>query len=217
MHQHTTRSDLLATPSPSQSSGVSHYTHRTPHTTVCGREQGSRKNSRHTHTHDTIYSAQATRSELQSYYVALYLYIADSLYVLCGLFMYVLLVPQQYIVPTPIYIYTAFPLLQSTVATRYCHNHITTAVADIIIVIYIYIHTCRLHKPFSFGKPYVIYLCAPLLLCKCSIGCYAARQRQHTRAYGYASHAGARAHRPRNATPKLRRCFADTAQRDIPG
>ena len=97
-----------------------------------------------------------------------------------------------------------------------CHTvlpqpHITTAVAD-ITYIYIYIYTCHFHKPFFVWQT-LYHLCAPLLLRKCSIGCYAARQHQHTRVHGYAAHAGTRAHRPRDATPELRRCLADTAHR----
>jgi len=80
------------------------------------------------------------------------------------------------------YIYS---LLTSTVATWYCHNHIHIAVADII---YMYIYMSFSQTVFVWQTLY--HLCAPLLLCTCSIGCYAARQYQHTRVHGVRSTRG---------------------------
>jgi len=139
-------------------------------------------------------------------------------------YLYVLVfVPQQYIVPTPIYVQ---PSHFYSCHTRYCHNHnhITTQPSRRHCTYIYYIYTSFSQTVFVWKT--IRHLCAPLLLCKCSIGCYTARQHQHTRAQGTrlrSTTRGMQAH-ARTAGPAMR-CQSSggvsqtphTAQRDIPG
>ena len=109
-------------------------------------------------------------------------------------------VPQQYIVPTPIYVQ---PSHFYSCHTRYCHNHnhITTQPSRRHYTYIYIIYTRRFHKPFSFGKPYVI--CVPLSCCanvRSAATPHASTSTRGHRAHGYAAqHAGCRHTRAQQA------------------
>ena len=129
-HQHTPRSDRLATPSTKPEIGrVALYTQHTTHHGLRPRA-GAGKSSRHTHDTHTPHS-YAIRTTV-SVYVICHMSPYIAYYCLCGLYIYI---NNIYICIGSTAVYCAhttyiYSLLTSTVATRYCHNHITTAVAD---------------------------------------------------------------------------------------